>query len=689
MQRVPPTRFVDPILNSMSGDHASSRSSRALVLDATLQEIMNGRESRLVKAEKALDMLHCVAAEVGVYGDLLLQLKSSFHHFIFCDTEYSVVVPPHKIETLARLFKQQRENIAPKRGKAFDDIGNDHQSTLDLLHNKPYFELVEDLTASLQDCMVDLKNTQETLRASLEQRQMAASDAKAMAQSRLSMKSQLAKAEQLAESLRADLSEEKRDADERNQEIIRGQALMNRKITAMQNTIARDKDQIKQLQQYRNKVESVRVTFKMFGNEGSGDYHKHIEPKRSLVELEMLILQLKKLYDNNLAAFENIRWDSSRAATYVDHARVELGKTTQSINSEAQAIKSLVPSLSTGALTEPANGAKINVFRIKWDHPEPTLEQVRVEFIRLLRNASTNKQAMVVTAGKGLTGGTGYEKYIPIVDYVEEYFVDLYGGDPQTGARALRAYMGGLSKHKTTSKVLNLVYKSVNGFIASHIWRILLEFIRIVESSHGHFDLSSSNGRRQFLKQVYVGDVPVSMIFQLIEEADTAYIKRATDCVEHDVQRSQSEIMLEYFAEVLLLNGEARISAFAQALHDRDLTVTGKIRLEPFHDACMALLPGNITKDSITSSFRATAYETMVERFGMVNDNGDTGAFARLMAAPVPYTKLSAAMCYLKLQTVCFAGRYEGSETVISEDAEVSMSNALNHMVQFKPDDAL
>ena len=73
----------------------------------------------------------------------------------------------------------------------------------------------------------------------------------------------------------------------------------------------------------------------------------------------------------------------------------------------------------------------------------------------------------------------------------------------------------------------------------------------------------------------------------------------------------------------------------------------------------------------------------------MVNDNGDTGAFARLMAAPVPYTKLSAAMCYLKLQTVCFAGRYEGSETVISEDAEVSMSNALNHMVQFKPDDAL
>ena len=141
----------------MSGEQTTSRSSRALVLDATLKEILNGRESRLVKAEKALDMLQCVAAEVGVYGGLLSQLKTTFRHFIFCDTEYSVVVPPHKIEALARLFKQQQHNIAPERGKTVDDNG--HQRTHDLLHNKPYFELVEDLTASLQASMLDLKKT--------------------------------------------------------------------------------------------------------------------------------------------------------------------------------------------------------------------------------------------------------------------------------------------------------------------------------------------------------------------------------------------------------------------------------------------------------------------------------------------------------------------------------------------------
>ena len=114
---------------------------------------------------------------------------------------------------------------------------------------------------------------------------------------------------------------------------------MKRELNAMQNTVDRGKDQIRRLLEYRSKVEGIRVTFKMFGNDGRSDYDKHYEPKKSIMQLEMLMRQLKMLYDEKLKYYENVRWDKNRPKSYIEQQKVDFAQAAVKLNFERKQIQ--------------------------------------------------------------------------------------------------------------------------------------------------------------------------------------------------------------------------------------------------------------------------------------------------------------------------------------------------------------
>ena len=190
--------------------------------------------------------------------------------------------------------------------------------------------------------------------------------------------------------------------------------------------------------------------------------------------------------------------------------------------------------------------------------------------------------------------------------------------------------------------------------VTSHVWRMIIEIIRITKSCESYFDLGIAKFRREFLKRLYVGDVAVSNIFRVVEESNRAFQKRLGRQV-HDVKFSNREIIIEWFAYMFCNRLDPRVKAFADEIKDRDLSMAASMRLEHFHDVCAVVLPNNVKKQDITAYFRAMAYESIVKSFGAVGDGTKAeSAFAKLMSRPVTFGRLAECMTLLKLQTMDF-----------------------------------
>eukprot|EP00945_MAST-04E_sp_MAST-4E-sp1_P002704 g2704.t1 len=647
-------------------DHPNAlptRSSRAIELNISLQEVLTSRASRLSKAESVLGTLKLVADEVGVYGHILQNAHRMLHDFIFCNTEYSVVVPPEKVKTMAKLHARAERYGDSARPRSKVGGGGTVVTR-------------QDLTVNLETTVREVDRTKEMLDVALEQRQMVLAEKDTLYRKLTAARHERDKDRAIVQELRKELQEERREAAEKNEETIRGQALVNREIITMQSILARNKDHIKQLEQYRAKVEGVRVTFKMFGNEGSGDYQKYIEPKRSIAEIEMLALQLKKLYDDKLAQFEEVRWDSTKVPEYKWHAAVEFGGSVTTINNEMGELRDLLPTLGTASADEKAkleaegknihesgsakasrknSAQREDVFGLNWEHPVPSMHRVNTEMLKIFQEAYSTPDFTIVSAKKGMAGGTNYEKYMPTQDFVEQHFIACYGGNEETGHRAFRAYAAGLKEHKDSSNLLRIFHNALVANGCSHTWRAALETKRVLDECEEFIDFSEVQQRRQFLKKLYVGDVPVSDIFQLIDRGNAAYTSIAIRIAEAEnpdanLVKTPKDIMLEWICGMLVGHDEPRVKSLQRELVDRDLSMKGAMRLETFQDACLALLPGTVERRDITRHFRSMAYESMTEHFGAVNpDTGESGAFARLMARPVKLSLLASALNLLKL----------------------------------------
>ena len=240
---------------------------------------------------------------------------------------------------------------------------------------------------------------------------------------------------------------------------------------------------------------------------------------------------------------------------------------------------------------------------------------------------------------------------------------------------------------KDQCELLMLYYKALHGGVTSHVWRMIIEIIRITKSCESYFDLGNARCRRAFLKRLYVGDVPVSNIFRIVEESNGAFQKRVDRRVD-GVKFSNREIIVEWFAYMLCNRLDPRLKAFADEIRDRDLSMANSMRLEHFHDVCSVVLPNDVKKQDTTSYFRAMAYESIVKSFGAVGDGTKAeSAFAKLMSRPVTFSRLAECMTLLKLQTMDFQkdirsaseikeGDLEDNNTVKEED---SLFDSLKH----------
>eukprot|EP00943_MAST-04B_sp_MAST-4B-sp1_P008010 g8010.t1 len=242
---------------------------------------------------------------------------------------------------------------------------------------------------------------------------------------------------------------------------------------------------------------------------------------------------------------------------------------------------------------------------------------------------------------------------VPLENFMEQHFNMVYGDD-ETGNRAMVAYLKSLDIYKDKCELLMLYNKALNGTVTSHAWRMIIEMIRLTKSCEAYFDLGIAQYRREFLKRLYVGDVPVSNIFRIIDEGNTAFQERFAREID-GIKFTNREIMIEWYAHMFCNRLDPRTNSFINEVQDRDLSMANSMRLEHFHDVCTALLPASIKRQETTMYFRAMAFESMVKTFGAVGDGGKKdGAFAKLMARPVTFSRLAESMTLLKLKTMDF-----------------------------------
>ena len=659
----------------------SSRASRALSLEVALSEISSSGD-RFLLATQCIETLNEVSSEVGVYGNVLRTLSNHLRSLIFCRDDYTII-PQKNVKVLSSLILPVGHNN--------NNNNNNTSSSTGALHNKPFYEITEQLVNSLIMAKGKLKQTKEMLRASLEQRKMVVAEKESIARTLRQTQYELKKSKEIERRATTDLREERRETKKKEDESIHGEALIKRELNAMKNTIDKGKDQIRRLLEYRSKVEGIRVTFKMFGSDGQSDYEKHYEPRRSIMQLEMLMRQLKMLYDEKLKAYETVRWDTTRSGTYIEQQKIEFAQAVSKLNYERKQIQEQIPTLSSKLdkkeerkrmkkkkKQQQDQSAKEDIINNDWNHPLPTFPQLLEEF-NLMFNNAYSAPVTVVSAVKGMYGGTNYDRYVPLENFMEQHFNRIYGDD-ETGQRACNAYLKCLDMYKDKCELLMLYYKALNGTITSHVWRMMIEMMRITKSCEPYFDLGKAKYRREFLKRLYVGDVPVSNIFRIIDQGNRAFQKRFAREID-GIKFTNREIIIEWYAHMFCNRVDPRTISFINEVQDRDLSMATSMRLEHFHDVCTALLPTSVKRQETTMYFRAMAYESIVKTFGAVGDGskGD-GAFAKLMARPVTFSRLAESMTLLKLKTMDFTkdlrsekekheNEMEDNETMLEQDS--------------------
>eukprot|EP00943_MAST-04B_sp_MAST-4B-sp1_P008011 g8011.t1 len=395
----------------MSSSVSSSRASRALTLEVALSEVSTSGD-RFLLATQCIETLKDVSSEVGVYGNVLKTLSNHLQSLIFCRTDYTIL-PPKRVKDLSSLLLQHNNSSS-------EGVGT--------LHNKPFYEITEQLVNSLLIVKNKLKETKELLRMSLEQRKMAVAEKESIARTLRRTQYELKKSKEIEYRATTDLMDERRETKVKAEESIRGEALIKRELNAMKNTIDKGKDQIRRLLEYRSKVEGIRVTFKMFGSNGQSDYGKHYEPKRSIMQLEMLMKQLKILYDEKLKAFEIIRWDKTRSAIFIEQQKIEFAQAVVKLNYERKQIQNQMSTLSSKLdkkeekkklrkmkntqqhQSSPTRGGYNNdIINGDWSHPLPTFSQLLEQFNLMFQNAYA-APVTVVSAAKGMYGGTNYDR---------------------------------------------------------------------------------------------------------------------------------------------------------------------------------------------------------------------------------------------------------------------------------------
>ena len=112
-------------------------------------------------AKSCLDILNSISDEVGVYGNVLKTLGNHVRSLIFCRTDYTII-PQKKVAALSSLLIRTDNNQDSNDRKGVEDK---KQIALGgKLHNKPFYEITEQLMNSLIVVKSKLKTTKNTSR---------------------------------------------------------------------------------------------------------------------------------------------------------------------------------------------------------------------------------------------------------------------------------------------------------------------------------------------------------------------------------------------------------------------------------------------------------------------------------------------------------------------------------------------
>ena len=178
----------------------SSRASRALSLEVALSEISSSGD-RFLLATHCIETLNEVSSEVGVYGNVLRTLSNHLRSLIFCRDDYTII-PQKNVKVLSSLILPVGHN---------NNNNNNTSSSTGALHNKPFYEITEQLVNSLIMAKGKLKQTKEMLRASLEQRKMVVAEKESIARTLRQTQYELKKSKEIERRATTDLREERRE----------------------------------------------------------------------------------------------------------------------------------------------------------------------------------------------------------------------------------------------------------------------------------------------------------------------------------------------------------------------------------------------------------------------------------------------------------------------------------------------
>ena len=182
----------------------SSRASRALSLEVALSEISSSGD-RFLLATHCIETLNEVSSEVGVYGNVLRTLSNHLRSLIFCRDDYTII-PQKNVKVLSSLLLPVGHN-----NNNNNNNNNNTSSSTGALHNKPFYEITEQLVNSLIMAKGKLKQTKEMLRASLEQRKMVVAEKESIARTLRQTQYELKKSKEIERRATTDLREERRE----------------------------------------------------------------------------------------------------------------------------------------------------------------------------------------------------------------------------------------------------------------------------------------------------------------------------------------------------------------------------------------------------------------------------------------------------------------------------------------------
>ena len=133
---------------------SSSCASRALALEVELSEVSSSGD-RLLLAKSCLDILNSISDEVGVYGNVLKTLGNHVRSLIFVGRTIQLFLK--KVAALSSPLIRTDNNQDSNDRKGVEDK---KQIALGgKLHNKPFYEITEQLMNSLIVVKSKLKTT--------------------------------------------------------------------------------------------------------------------------------------------------------------------------------------------------------------------------------------------------------------------------------------------------------------------------------------------------------------------------------------------------------------------------------------------------------------------------------------------------------------------------------------------------